>query len=158
MRRITGRMDWTFEPEGDDNPFLEREELGGPQCVAIDFSFDWSYSPATPDVWYLSNGDPGYPGDPAECEITNFKVKSLDFRCRSCDGRGFTINYGDGPYRIDCRECRGQKVTRWVPTEADWAIIINWLEQQIELEGELFNSLMEAVGSYVEESQSYTGD
>lgn len=27
-----------------------------------------SYSPGTPDVWYLRNGDPGYPGDPPETE------------------------------------------------------------------------------------------
>lgn len=32
--------------------------------------------PATPDVFYLKNGDPGYPGDPAECEIV--AVKSTD--------------------------------------------------------------------------------
>ena len=29
------------------------------------------YQPATPDVWYLSNGDPGYPGDPAEVDCSN---------------------------------------------------------------------------------------
>lgn len=29
-----------------------------------------SYTPSTPDVHYLRNGDPGYPGDPAELEIT----------------------------------------------------------------------------------------
>jgi hypothetical protein len=27
------------------------------------------YSPATPDVMYLSNGDPGYPGSDAEAEV-----------------------------------------------------------------------------------------
>lgn len=29
----------------------------------------YSYSPGTPDVWYLPNGDPGYPGDPEEISI-----------------------------------------------------------------------------------------
>ena len=28
-----------------------------------------NYSAATPHVYYLSNGDPGYPGDPSEFEI-----------------------------------------------------------------------------------------
>jgi hypothetical protein len=27
------------------------------------------YSPGTDDVMYMTNGDPGYPGDPAECEV-----------------------------------------------------------------------------------------
>lgn len=29
----------------------------------------YKYYPGTRDVYYLRNGDPGYPGDPAECEI-----------------------------------------------------------------------------------------
>lgn len=35
----------------------------------VDVEVEYSYSPATPDVFYLSNGDPGYPGDPEEAEI-----------------------------------------------------------------------------------------
>lgn len=31
--------------------------------------FTGEYSPGTPDVWYLRNGDPGYPGDPPEIDI-----------------------------------------------------------------------------------------
>lgn len=30
---------------------------------------EYEYSPSTPDVMYLPNGDPGYPGDPEEFEI-----------------------------------------------------------------------------------------
>jgi hypothetical protein len=37
----------------------------GPLTLAV--SFD--YSPATPDVFYLRNGDPGYPGSAAELSI-----------------------------------------------------------------------------------------
>lgn len=29
------------------------------------------YVPSTPDVWYLSNGDPGCPGTPSEFNIEN---------------------------------------------------------------------------------------
>ena len=35
----------------------------------LDVVVEYTYSPGTPDVMYLSNGDPGYPGDPAECEV-----------------------------------------------------------------------------------------
>lgn len=35
----------------------------------IEVEVTCAYSPGTPDVWYMPNGDPGYPGDPAECEI-----------------------------------------------------------------------------------------
>lgn len=31
-----------------------------------EIEFHGYYHPATPDVMYLPNGDPGYPGDPAE--------------------------------------------------------------------------------------------
>ena len=36
------------------------------------------YSPATPDVWYLRNGDPGYPGDPADFDIHSIKCDDID--------------------------------------------------------------------------------
>jgi hypothetical protein len=35
----------------------------------VEVCFD--YYPGTPDVMYLSNGDPGYPGDPDEANITS---------------------------------------------------------------------------------------
>ena len=40
--------------------------------VKIGVTYD--YYPASPDVWYLSNGDPGYPGSPAEVEIESIDV------------------------------------------------------------------------------------
>ena len=33
------------------------------------YSIEYSYTPGTPDVPYLRNGDPGYPGDPDEIDI-----------------------------------------------------------------------------------------
>jgi len=35
--------------------------------LTLDINFD--FSPATPDVFYLRNGDPGYPGSDAELSI-----------------------------------------------------------------------------------------
>lgn len=44
----------------------------------ISFDAVVSYTPGTPDVWYLPNGDPGYPGDPAELEIHELTVDDKD--------------------------------------------------------------------------------
>jgi hypothetical protein len=47
--------------------FLQIVDLG--ILGEIEVEVEYSYSPGTPDVRYLPNGDPGYPGDPAELEI-----------------------------------------------------------------------------------------
>lgn len=39
---------------------------------------EFTYLPATPDVHYLPNGDPGYPGDPEEVEPVRMWVKRGD--------------------------------------------------------------------------------
>ena len=44
----------------------------------IEFEVSYTYTPATPDVWYLPNGDPGYPGDPAEADIQSIKLWGVD--------------------------------------------------------------------------------
>ena len=43
-----------------------------------DIVFDVKYTPGTPDVMYLSNGDPGYPGDPAELEVLSATCNGVD--------------------------------------------------------------------------------
>lgn len=45
-----------------------------------DYKVTWIYTPSTPDVWYLSNGDPGYPGSPEEAEIQEM----LDVNTNKC--------------------------------------------------------------------------
>ena len=37
------------------------------------FVLDCHYSPATQDVMYLPNGDPGYPGEPEEMDILTIR-------------------------------------------------------------------------------------
>lgn len=49
--------------EPADPPSLEIE-VGGQQLRC-----EYDYSPGTPDVHYLPNGDPGYPGDPEEFTV-----------------------------------------------------------------------------------------
>ena len=45
---------------------------------------EYKYTPATPDVMYLRNGDPGHPGDPAEISLISVKgmpsVEELEAR------------------------------------------------------------------------------
>jgi hypothetical protein len=45
--------------------------IAGIDDVAFEVTF--TYRPETPHVYYLRNGDPGYPGDPAELEIITVK-------------------------------------------------------------------------------------
>jgi len=44
----------------------------------VEFEIEFSYTPGTPDVWYLPNGDPGYPGDPAELEIISITLWGVE--------------------------------------------------------------------------------
>jgi len=44
--------------------------------IILDVTGD--YSPATPDVWYLPNGDPGYPGESEEFEISAIEYMGKD--------------------------------------------------------------------------------
>ena len=39
-----------------------------------DLRLEYDYSPGTPDVHYLPNGDPGYPGDPEELTVTKVEL------------------------------------------------------------------------------------
>ena len=41
-----------------------------------DYSAEVEYTPETPDVHYLPNGDPGYPGDP--CEMSFLTLNEID--------------------------------------------------------------------------------
>lgn len=43
-----------------------------------DVQVDYSYSPGRPGKMYMSNGDPGYPDEPAEFEIVNVYLYGLD--------------------------------------------------------------------------------
>lgn len=43
--------------------------------IELDVVVEGTYTPATPDVMYLPNGDPGYPGDPAELEIDEVRIE-----------------------------------------------------------------------------------
>jgi hypothetical protein len=44
----------------------------------LELIVDGTYHKATRDVPYLRNGDPGYPGDPAEFEIGSVKLGEVD--------------------------------------------------------------------------------
>jgi len=44
--------------------------------ITLDVTGD--YSPSTPDVWYLRNGDPGYPGESEAFEIDSIYFMDKD--------------------------------------------------------------------------------
>ena len=46
--------------------------------LVADIEFEGYATPETPDVFYLSNGDPGYPGSPAEFQITKATWNGVD--------------------------------------------------------------------------------
>jgi len=45
----------------------------------VDFDVEFDYQPYEPDVFYLSNGDPGYPGCPEYVELSDISYKGVDF-------------------------------------------------------------------------------
>ncbi len=49
----------------------------GKDEVETIFEVECDLTPAEPDVPYLKNGDPGYPGSPGECEILSIKLQGL---------------------------------------------------------------------------------
>jgi len=108
--KYTGTMDWTFEPE--DGPI-----------TAIDFSFSWGYNPQTPDVMYLRNGDPGYPGDPEEMEIT--EIERADIKA---------VWFGDTS--IQRHMCQEQ----WFFTQT-----VKWLNENTKVGKPLYNAILERV-------------
>lgn len=57
---------------------MKYKDLSTIASITIPVDVTFNFSPSTPDVWYLRNGDPGYPGDPAEVEITSIKIKGLE--------------------------------------------------------------------------------
>lgn len=60
--------------------------LGQGIDAEIDLTINYDYYRETPDVYYMSNGDPGYPGEPAEIDITDiFSSCNLDVAKRLGD-------------------------------------------------------------------------
>ena len=43
--------------------------FGEEEYTNVGLIVEYEYTPGTPDVYTLPNGDPGYPGDPEEIEI-----------------------------------------------------------------------------------------
>jgi hypothetical protein len=65
MEPMKVTIDWPVYDEQDNETVYEIECA----CYA-----------GTPDVPYLRNGDPGYPGDPAECEILKVSLNGVEVK------------------------------------------------------------------------------
>lgn len=79
MRTYTETLDWSIERETTPGVYVET-------CYEITVNI----SPATPDVMYLANGDPGYPGDPGEVEILRIMQGKLNVPEKDWEAYGFT--------------------------------------------------------------------
>jgi hypothetical protein len=66
--------------------------------------FTADYSPGTPDVMYLPNGDPGYPGDPEEFEVTQIELRvqvADDLDCHPDCKRAFWVDVTDLLFAVE---------------------------------------------------------
>lgn len=54
------------------------DHLTAATYVEVEFEIEFDYRAPTPDVWYLFNGDPGYPGDPEEIDTTQVWIVLYD--------------------------------------------------------------------------------
>ena len=78
--------------------------------ITIDFGgqrlrVEYDYSPATPDVMYLRNGDPGYPGEPEEFYITKVELLITPKRIDISELMGSMAGEdGDDPLTLATRE------------------------------------------------------
>jgi len=78
--------------------------------ITIDFGgqrlrVEYDYSPATPDVMYLRNGDPGYPGGPEEFYITKVELLITPKRIDISELMGSMAGEdGDDPLTLATRE------------------------------------------------------
>ncbi len=50
------------------------------ETVCLEFEVEFDYSVGRPAVMYLKNGDPGYPEEPAELDVTFFSLNKISFR------------------------------------------------------------------------------
>jgi hypothetical protein len=48
-----------------------------PLSPTLRLTTPYTYYPGTPDVFYLPNGDPGYPGDPPELDYGPVHLEAL---------------------------------------------------------------------------------
>lgn len=46
--------------------------------LEVELEIEFDYRAGTPDVCYMPNGDPGYPGDPEEIDVTKVCVVLYD--------------------------------------------------------------------------------
>lgn len=64
-------MSRVLQYEGDLEIFAAGN---GPNGPSVGFVIDFDYTPGHPGCWYLRNGDPGFPPEPAEVIVNSVKV------------------------------------------------------------------------------------
>ena len=49
------------------------------EVMGVEMEVGYDHSPFLPGKWTLSNGDPGYPDEPEEIEITSVEINGYDW-------------------------------------------------------------------------------
>lgn len=86
---------WT---KGEIDVVLQLSDLG----EDIDATVKYNYSPSTPDVQYTSGGDPGYPGDPEEIELTELYIPKFNTKIE-------VSNLTEAAYEYICEQISEQE-------------------------------------------------
>lgn len=53
--------------------YIDATDCDGPEVVAY---IDYTFTPGSPAVMYQRNGDPGWPAEPAEVEVTRVTLRA----------------------------------------------------------------------------------
>ena len=56
-----------------------KAQKGKFEVRGVEFEVEYCYSPFRPGCYYMNNGDPGYPDEPADVEIFSVSHKGTDF-------------------------------------------------------------------------------
>jgi len=117
MRKLK-KMTWDYEPEGDDNPFLEREEEGAEKVDLIAFELEYDITPGDPGCWRTPNGD-GWPPSGPEVEYYPKCIR---------------LEFVNGEKRIPTPE-EAKQAEDWLNRQGDTSIGENITDRIFDCEG-----------------------
>jgi hypothetical protein len=81
--------------------------------IELDVEIDFDYSPGTEDVMYLPNGDPGYPGEAPELEVTRVYA-------RTKQGKPMIVDLINCLTDDDIRAIEDDIIENWEEEEPDY--------------------------------------
>jgi hypothetical protein len=82
--------------------------------IELEVEVDFEYTPGTEDVMYLPNGDPGYPGEAPELEVTRVYA-------RTKQGKPALVDLINCLTDDDIRAIEDDIIENWEEEEPDYA-------------------------------------